>query len=170
MEPLSPEQLAKLPGRTKALGDLIKDYDVLREHDRTLQARWILGLSVANGGALAALAAKILDLLGLASTDQSRAVAALSLPSLWFFVAGLALAGMAGLQEILRNQRELSSAHQSIRIQQHIKGSITQDQLEAPNILGWSLEVASGLAFFGGLTYPLVVLGIRYWFAGVIDW
>jgi hypothetical protein len=170
VEPIDKELLANLPGRTKSLDDLVKEFDTFAENDRRLQSRWIIGLVVANGGAMTALAGKTLDLLGTSGTDESRAAVALSIPSLWFFAAGLALAGVAGLLELLRNQKAMQSVHRSIRIRQNIHGSVTQDELDPPALFSWSVEIASGAAFLGGLVYPLIVLALRYCGAGVVEW
>ncbi|WP_122467088.1 hypothetical protein [Brevundimonas lutea] len=71
MKDLKPEQIAQ-----HQVEELISNQRTELDRAIAMNQRWVLWLAVANGAALAALAAKVVD-------GGSEAVAALIMPSCW---------------------------------------------------------------------------------------
>lgn len=170
MREVTEEQYANLPPLTKSTAEIKTELGEHRERDYKLQTRWILGLAVANGGALTALSAKILDAIATKPTPEARAAFALAYPSLWFFVIGFTAVGCIAVSELLSNHTMIRKAHRSLRFRAHNPGAVTIDEIPPITIKAWAFEAISALSFIGGLTYPLTVLAIRYWREGGFTW
>lgn len=167
---LTDDEVRATPARLKSVDEIKAEFVSAREYDQRLQGRWLIGLAVANGGALTALSAKLLDVLGQPDTMEARAAVALALPSLWLFIVGFVAVGLAALAELLRNQQAVREAHRSLRIRAHYPESVTHDGLGDNPILSWAVELTSAGCFVAGLIYPVAVLGVRYFQVGGVAW
>lgn len=136
--------------------------DAWAAHNRTGD-RWMLSLAIGNGGAFLALGARVLD-------KASEAGTALAMPSLWLFAVGLVLAGINPFIEAQRTLLHARAWERAVEVFDE-----DRDEQEDPGIqklddriyaFQMGLELTSGLAFVGGLFYPLVVLSHRYLTSG----
>jgi hypothetical protein len=159
-----------LAPREKPLSQVEAEYGEGRTRDRQLQARWTLGLAVANGGALTALSAKALEVLSKPADGVAKAVVALIVPSMWLFVVGFLASGAIAALEIRKNQKEVKLAHRSLKAHAARSDIITLDVIESPGWKGWALEAFSAFCFLAGVVYPLLVLGLRYLQKGEFFW
>lgn len=123
--------------------------------------RWTLSLAVANGGALAAIAAR------LVSDNRSEAVAALLMPSCWLFAVGLLSAGLINV--ITVHRYELARTYWTTlqnRFEEEVEGAEMPDLDLEPGLFWWKVETAaewvSAACFAGGLLYPMAVMCHRY--------
>lgn len=146
------------------LDDVIRGLDARTERK---QERWLIGLAVANAAGLTAVGARIFDVLaGGNSKSVQEGVIALALPSVWLFLIGLALAGLTFIGD------QITDALDAVRLRSARKRLV--DSPEAVFVMGpgamtwktwfeiWGMEALSALCFMGGLTYPAMVLSLRY--------
>ncbi len=135
------------------------------ELDRAIAAnqRWVLSLAVANGAALTALAAKLVD-------SRSEYLAALVMPSCWMFAAGLVCAGLVSPLTAKRHSIAWTiwktytlSFRRGEALEEPSELKSQEDRLfRAETVLEWS----AAALFFAGLMSPLASLGFRYLFSG----
>ena len=115
---------------------------------------------------MTALSAKVLDGLSKPSADEGAATLALVYPSMWCFVTGLILVGVAAVIE-------LTDIH-SMRVQRFaaiadMEANPDDDVTQSSAPISWAfwiMELASAACFVAGLSYPLIVLALRYREAG----
>lgn len=122
--------------------------------------RWMLSLSVGNGGALLAMAAHLL------SKDASEHTIALLMPSAWLFLGGLVSAGLLpalAAARAGRQQRTWIAEEMVLELKAPVGNAKSNNRWI--DVLFWtetSLEWVSAVAFVSGLAYPLVVMSNRY--------
>lgn len=166
-----PEETYKsLPPRKKTVEQIEREYRQAIERDHQLQSKWLLGLAIANGGALTALSAKTLDVIGKPVDATAKAAVALAVPCLWLFVVGFIAVGAALLQELIRNQNGAYFAHRTLTLHAARQDITTLDTFGRPTWKAWLPELLSAACFVGGLMYPLLVLGLRYFRNGEFSW
>lgn len=147
---------------------ILDDYRETLRH-RTRQFQLIVGL--ANGAGFAAVSAKVLDALALPAT-QGAPVVAMIFPSAALFALGLANVGVSACADVV-SAEHLVRRGQSVRNHLANGGTaairISDVDVGAP--LRWHmLEVLGGVFFMAGISYPLLVLALRYVTAGGFTW
>lgn len=158
MRDLSPEQVA-----SRQLDELLNNQKLEMDRSYAVSQRWVLWLAIGNGAALAAVGAKLLD-------AQSEVLAALLMPSCWFFFVGLVCAGAVGPITIRRHEISLAQWRKwtvAFRKGEALQAADSSHDADAKLYkIEAGFEWASAVSFVLGAGYPLTVLCLRYLTSG----
>jgi len=148
------------------MADRALSIEVLRERERIItealisfEAKWAVALAVGNGGALAALAAKVLS-------DVGGEAVPLIFPSAWLFASGLICAGAMPMDGIRGLRRERSLVVEHIAKTESGQATIFDGNARPMKWLDHGLGISAAVMFVAGLLYPLSVLTLRYFRTG----
>ena len=145
------------------LDELVSSERAEQERAVAANQRWVLSLAVGNGGALAAVVTKLID-------SKSELIAALMMPSCWFFAIGLLCVG--GVAPITASRHRLAveiwkGYTTAFRQGDPIVGDDEKFKKDKRLMtLELALEWLAAIFFALGLIRPLVILTYRFFTSG----
>lgn len=145
------------------LDELVSSERAEQERAVAANQRWVLSLAVGNGGALAAVVAKLID-------AKSELIAGLMMPSCWFFAVGLLCVG--GVAPITASRHRLAvdiwkEYTAAFRRGDPIIGDDEKFRRDKRLMtLELVLEWSAAVFFTLGLIRPLAILTYRFFTSG----
>ncbi len=152
--------LPKSDFEMKKFDELLSNQRYELERSNVVNERWILWLAIGNGVALVSIASTLID-------KTTEALAALLMPSCWFFALGLIAAGATAPFAMKRHHLARNLWRQwtiNYTSGEELQSMSKQDEAMENHLYKFevTLEIVAAASFAFGLLYPLATLCIRY--------